>query len=471
MEIRLENVSKAYPFKTALCKVSATFAAGKIHALLGENGAGKSTLAKIISGRIKMSDGKLFVDGLETYFSSPKDALKKGIAEVQQRPLLSFSLTARQNILLSCKSFSSYGSRQFNKRLLELKEKWAPKLVLDQKIKDTGGAEHFYTGLLCALMQDFSCLILDEPSSFLTPEERKSLFLHLREEAQGGKTIILITHSKTEALNYSDTITLLQKGKLVGFFSSTQQYTSQANYIPTQGTRAYSSANEKEETKSKEKKPCIRFTNASCIPARQPAVRGITLCASYGEITAVASSNEASFVTFENFITGMSKAKCGGKVEFEEKEFSAKKYSTTFLRKNRVAIVSSNKTFRASNPDLSVEQMLSIFGGNPDQLIKKAGVAITKEEKCSSLSGGMLQRLILERELSINPSLVILCNPMQGLDVSAQASLCKRIESIAKEGAAVLVIGSHDFPMTLCSKVYSLQNGRISLSFSKDGLL
>nr|MCR5318290.1 ATP-binding cassette domain-containing protein [Treponema sp.] len=375
MEIRLENVSKAYPFKTALCKVSATFAAGKIHALLGENGAGKSTLAKIISGRIKMSDGKLFVDGLETYFSSPKDALKKGIAEVQQRPLLSFSLTARQNILLSCKSFSSYGSRLFNTRLLELKEKWAPKLSLDQKIKDTGGAEHFYTGLLCALMQDFSCLILDEPSSFLTPEERKSLFLHLREEARGGKTIILITHSKTEALNYSDTITLLQKGKLVGFFSSTQQYTSQANYIPSQGTRAYSSANEKEETKSKKKKPCIRFTNASCIPARQPAVRSITLCASYGEITAVASSNEASFVTFENFITGMSKAKCGGKVEFDEKEFSAKKYSTTFLRKNRVAIVSSNKTFRASNPDLSVEQMLSIFGGNPDQLIKKAGVA------------------------------------------------------------------------------------------------
>ena len=471
MEIRLESVSKVYPFKTALCKVNVTFAAGKIHALLGENGAGKSTLAKIISGRIKMSEGKLFLDGLESYFSSPKDALKKGIAEVQQRPLLSFSLTARQNILLSCKSFSSYGSRLFNTRLLELKEKWAPKLVLDQKIKDAGGAQHFYTGLLCALMQDFNCLILDEPSSFLTPEERKALFLHLREEAQGGKTIILITHSKTEALNYADTITLLQKGKLIGFFPSAQQYTSQLNYSPAQGTRVYSTANEKEETKSKEKKPCIRFTNAFCIPARQPAVRGITLCANYGEITAVASSNEASFVTFENFITGMSKAKCGGRVEFAEKEFNAKKYSTTFLRKNKVAIVSSNKTFRASNPDLSVEQMLSIFGGNPDVLIKKAGVSITKEEKCSSLSGGMLQRLILERELSINPDLVILCNPMQGLDVSAQAALCKRIESIAKEGAAVLLIGSNDFPMTLCSKVYSLQNGRISLSFSKDGLL
>ncbi|MBP5696652.1 MAG: ATP-binding cassette domain-containing protein [Treponema sp.] len=471
MEICLQNISKAYPFKTALCDISVTFAAGKIHALLGENGAGKSTLAKIISGRIKMTGGEVFIDGERTFFSSPKDALKKGIVEVQQRPLLSFSLTARQNILLSCKSFSSYGSRLFNTRLLELKEKWAPKLVLDQKIKDAGGAQHFYTGLLCALMQDFNCLILDEPSSFLTPEERKALFLHLREEAQIGKTIILITHSKTEALNYADTITLLQKGKLIGFFPSTQQYTSQANYISAQGTRAYSSANEKEETKSKEKKPCIRFTNASCTPARQPAVRGITLCASYGEITAVASSNEASFVTFENFITGMSKAKCGGRVEFAEKEFNAKKYSTTFLRKNKVAIVSSNKTFRASNPDLSVEQMLSIFGGNPDVLIKKAGVSITKEEKCSSLSGGMLQRLILERELSINPDLVILCNPMQGLDVSAQAALCKRIESIAKEGAAVLLIGSNDFPMTLCSKVYSLQNGRISLSFSKDGLL
>ena len=476
MEIRLENVSKAYPFKTALCGVSATFQAGKIHALLGENGAGKSTLAKIISGRIKMSDGRLFVDGAETYFSSPKDALKKGIAEVQQRPLLSFSLTAKQNILLSCKSFFSYGSTQFNKRLLEVKEKWAPKLNLDQKIKDTGGAEHFFTGLLCALIKDWNCLILDEPSSFLTPEERKSLFLHLREEAQGGKTIILITHSKTEALNYSDTITLLQKGKLAGFFPNTKLYTSQVAAKQDIGGERRSA-----DKTPKGSMPCIRFTNASCIPARQAAVRGITLCANYGEITAVASSNEASFVTFENFITGMSKAKCSGKVDFltrekdgtsqEEKEFSAKKYKSAFLRKNNIAIVSSNKTFRASNPELSVEQMLSIFGGNPDELIKKAGVSITKKEKCSSLSGGMLQRLVLERELSINPPLVILCNPMQGLDVSAQSSLCKRIESIAKEGAAVLVIGSHDFPMTLCSKVYSLQNGRISLSFSKDGLL
>ena len=476
MEIRLEKVSKIYPLKTALEGVSVTFESAKIHALLGENGAGKSTLAKIISGRIKMTSGCLFINGEPAFFSSPRDALKKGIVEVQQRPLLSYSLTAKQNILLSHKSFSSNGGKEFNAKLLALKNKWAPSLDINAKIKDLALSGQFYTGLLCALVKDFECLILDEPSAFLSFDERKELFSHLKEICKNGKTIILITHSRTEALNYADSITLLQKGKLSAFYKEPSLYKKLV-----ESSISFSSYSERQSAipKSSErakKTLCIRFTNTSCSPNKKPCIKDINLCANYGEITAVSSGDDPSFPTLEDFLTGMSQSKCSGKVEFFEKIeqppicISAKKYRASFLRDKGIAVVPSDKTFRASNPELTVGQILTVFEGNASALIKKAGVSIGKNEKCSSLSGGMLQRLVLERELSANPLLVILCNPMAGLDVNAQAGLCRRIESLTEEGVAILILGAQDFPMTLCSKVYSLNNGNLSLSFSKEGL-
>ena len=100
-------------------------------------------------------------------------------------------------------------------------------------------------------------------------------------------------------------------------------------------------------------------------------------------------------------------------------------------------------------------------------LIKDAAIEITPQQSVSDLSGGMLQRLILARELSTNPSLVIMCNPMQGLDAASQKRLCERILSLVSDKKAVILIGAEDFPLTLCSRVYTLESGILKLSFSK----
>ena len=135
-------------------------------------------------------------------------------------------------------------------------------------------------------------------------------------------------------------------------------------------------------------------------------------------------------------------------------------------------VVPSDKTFRASNPNLTVQQMLTVYlrQGNPkavadyaQKLIQQAGVAITPGEKTSSLSGGMLQRLILTRELAENPSCIILCNPLQGLDKRGQRKMTEVILRLSKQGKAVLIVGAADFPLSLCASVYALESGSLRL--------
>ena len=119
-----------------------------------------------------------------------------------------------------------------------------------------------------------------------------------------------------------------------------------------------------------------------------------------------------------------------------------------------------------------MEQLLSVYTkGDPCAtaltMIARAEVAITPEEQVSHLSGGMLQRLILTRELSGDPRLVILCNPLQGLDIQAQGELCQRLTALARAGKAILIIGAQEFPLSLCHKVYALESGRTHLRFDR----
>ena len=480
MDISLREITKKYQVKTVLDGVSIDFCSGKIHGLLGENGAGKSTLAKIITGFSAPDAGTVSINGKEVHFSKPGDALKRGLAMVNQRPLLAASLSAEENILLSIgRKNPFFLPLTTPEKLLELKQKWAPNLNLKSKVKDLGGNNRFYVSLLAALMRRPDFLILDEPSAFLDQEERKSLYVLLREYTWTGAGIMVITHSTAEAKSYCDTISVLNEGKLTG------RYENPSEYKPmtfdwnrgSQGDKASASG---------ERKTCIVLKGVSSRPKDRPALLNADIEADYGEITAVSGMKEAALGTLEDFITGMDCSYARGKVVFygsdsrtREINMPRKKMSASFLRKNGTAIVPSDKTFRASNPELTVKEMLGIHSGGKtvDEdvklMIERAGVNIRPDEKCSSLSGGMLQRLILEREFSMGnpgrtePKLIILCNPMHGLDIAAQSSLASRIERLASEGKAVLIIGSADFPMTLCSRVYSIEGGKTVLTFEK----
>lgn len=360
--LNIINLHVKYSYKTVLKGISLSFQAGKIYSLLGENGAGKSTLARVICGDIQPTSGQLFLDDKEIHLSSPKAAIAHGIVCVHQRPLLAPTISILDNLRIGT-------SRAQLQRIPELTEKWLPGKKLSEPVKNLNEKELFYTALTGALLKNPRILILDEPPALDTKK--------IRNLAESGLTIIIITHSFKEALEKSDEVVLLKDGQIL------------------------------------EIQPAALLTEAGIKEKLFGLTREIKL------------PSEIS------------------KQKITEEEVLQKR---TVLP--RVGYIPSDRVFRASNPDLTVLQLLTAYHTNlkktelekfAEKLLLDANVNIKLHEKASCLSGGMLQRLILERELAEKPDTLYLFNPTQGLDAEATERLYQRLRNLAQNGIKVII--------------------------------
>ena len=467
MDVALEHISKRYLHKTVLDDLSLVFQGGMIHALLGENGAGKSTTAAVLSGAIEADGGTILIDGKAVRFFSPRDALRSGIVCVRQRPLIADGISVWENILLG----TEYGAAgktlkkgEIFSRAELLKSKWAPHLNFRALAAHIGGDERFYTALISALIREPRMLILDEPSALLDREQRISLYANIRELADKGMNVIVITHIMQEASRYTDTVTVLQKGK------SAEHYERSALYVP----KTKSETLQLHTVRAEKSGDCISFEHIGVRPKKRPALFDVSFTAKSGGITLIEGLPESGLGTLENVVTGMESARTEGSCRIKTGERSlcidlrSGKWTPYFLRteaKLRTAIIPSDRTFRASNPGLSIEQLLCAMYGKKSadeyamRLIEKAKVSIRPDEKAASLSGGMLQRLILAREFENDPNLIIACEPLQGLDGKAAERTQKLLSDFAQRGAVVIVLSSSEFPSSLCTAHYVLEGG------------
>ena len=467
MDVALEHISKRYLHKTVLEDLSLVFQGGMIHALLGENGAGKSTTAAVLSGALEPDGGTILIDGKAVRFSSPRDALRSGIVCVRQRPLIADGISVWENILLG----TEYGAAgktlkkgEIFSRAELLKSKWAPHLNFRALAAHIGGDERFYTALISALIREPRMLILDEPSALLDREQRLSLYANIRELADKGMNVIVITHIMQEASRYTDTVTVLQKGK------GAERCERSALYVPM----IKSEAAQLHTVRTEKSGDCISFEHIGVRPKKRPALFDVSFTAKSGGITLIEGLPESGLGTLENVVTGMENARTEGLCRIKTAERSlcvdlkSGKWTPYFLRteaKLRTAIIPSDRTFRASNPDLSIEQLLcAMYGGKSadeyaTRLIEKAKVSIRPDEKAASLSGGMLQRLILAREFENDPNLIIACEPLQGLDGKAAERTQELLLNFAHRGAVVIVLSSSEFPKALCAAHYVLEGG------------
>ena len=469
MDVALEHISKRYLHKTVLEDLSLVFQGGMIHALLGENGAGKSTTAAVLSGALEPDGGRILIDGKAVRFSSPRDALRSGIVCVRQRPLIADGISVWENILLG----TEYGAAgktlkkgEIFSRAELLKSKWAPHLNFRALAAHIGGDERFYTALISALIREPRMLILDEPSALLDREQRLSLYANIRELADKGMNVIVITHIMQEASLYTDTVTVLQKGK------GAERCERSALYVP----KTKSEAAQLHTVRTEKSGDCISFAHIGVRPKKRPALFDVSFTAKSGGITLIEGLPESGLGTLENVVTGMENARTEGLCRIKTTERSlcvdlkSGKWTPYFLRteaKLRTAIIPSDRTFRASNPGLSIEQLLcAMYGGKSaneyaTRLIEKAKVSIRPDEKASALSGGMLQRLILAREFENDPNLIIACEPLQGLDGKAAEHTQKLLLNFACRGAVVIVLSSSEFPKALCAAHYVLEGGAL----------
>ena len=369
--LKLIDIHVQYSYKTVLTGVSLEFEEGKIYSLLGENGAGKSTLAHVICGDIEPTSGSIYLNQKKLKIRKPKDAIKSGIVCVHQRPLLSPSLSIRDNLKIGI-------SHKKLAEIPELTKKWLPGRDLSEKVENLSEEEAFNTSLTGALLKSPCLLILDEPP-FLDTHK-------IRELAEKGLIIIIITHSFKEAIEKSDQVIMLKDGRLL------------------------------------EKIPSSQITEEDI----RQKLFGLTKELTTPDFIEEKEITEEEVMKLREGISGSSPKMTG----------------------HSIGYIPSDKTFRASNPNLTIFQLCTAYHTSLKQtvlieyskaLLKKADANIKLYEKALCLSGGMLQRLILERELAENPEELYLFDPTHGLDLEATERLYTRLEGLAKKGTKIII--------------------------------
>ncbi len=411
MTIELRDICLSFAKKTVLYKLNLNWVGGQLHALLGENGAGKSTAANIICGELKPDSGSLLLDGRDVSFATPKDAIEHGICYVHQTPMLADSISIRENLLLGIK-------KEYKANITPVTQKWLCGINPALPAKELSGGLRFFAALCSALIKNPKLLILDEPSALLDDEQRTFLFENLRQLALDGMNIIIITHNYDEAETWCDTIDFLEDGKLV-----------------EKKRLACVTAGLKKHTKNS-------------IP-----VHNLDFPVEKGKITLIQGLSEDGLDSLEKRIINMS--------------FSGLPVKS--ITRKKCGIIPTDRKYTASNPNLTVLQMLTAALDTAQnqkpvialEMIKNAGVNITPYEKCRNLSGGMLQKLLFERELYTKPEVLILCNPLQGLDPDTCIRTCKRIKQTAEQGAYVLVLSYGAFPPEFSDIQFVLRHGKL----------
>lgn len=472
--IQLEKISKCFANKTVLKEVSLTLSQGQIHTLLGENGAGKTTLASILCGKQKPSSGQIFVENNLTEFSSPLDALKKGISIVQQRPVFVENLTLWENIALgfepvhSPKILGVINQKKAFQEISLLLEKNNIGLNLDiyKKASGLGADGIFFVAFLAALFQKPKYLLLDEPCAALDETQRKRFYELLKNLAAAGLGILVITHNISEALEYSNQISVLKKGNLVYHGQPDGKKVNDALFSVTAFSENPSST-EKESNFSKT--PIFSVSDLSARPKSGSALFNLSFSVYSGEICLIKGQQESGMNTLENIVTGMYGGKCKGFFSIEkDNPILIEKLTPKKLRRLGTGIVPFNRIFRGSNPNLKVEQVAGIYE-NPakiknvaEKIISEANISISSKELAANLSGGMLQRLILARELFYKPKFLILSEPFQGLDRAASISLVEKLVSVAKSGTGILVLAAECFTLPeYATSMFLLTGGKL----------
>lgn len=439
---------------TALDEVDIIFQSGSIHVLLGENGAGKSTLVHILSGLLAPTRGRLSLNGEPLYLKGPKDALRRGIAMVHQRPLLCDELSALDNTLLSASGFLLQ-RKTATEQVRRINAEWGSELNLSVKAKNLSPSDRLKTALFGALLQDPAFLILDEPTAVLSPADRTSFMEAVQKEAARGRGIILITHHLEEAVRWADRITVLKKGRVKltenKVFNQEAILAVMRAEIATEGNQGLWT--DTPEEKSASGAPCTFAVKDLCaVDGNRPPLVNFSLTAHKGGITGIFGYPGSPLGTLEDALCGMISLTSGtvtvhgscGRIELSRHTLTPRA-----LRACSVAMVPSNRAFRGSNPVLTIQDILRATDTEYGTPSTKEGIPAQIHRLVGTLSGGQLQRLIVAKELSSKPHIIILCEPEWGLDMQSTYLLRRRLIQEAEQGATIIILTDTPETMTI----------------------
>jgi general nucleoside transport system ATP-binding protein len=452
--VALERITKAYPGVLANDEISLDLKAGEIHTVLGENGAGKTTLMGILAGLHRPDAGRILVDGTPALLESPRGALALGIGYVQQHFSLIPTLTVAQNAVLTLRSGGTrIGVAEASEKMAEASKRYGVPVELDVAVEDLSVGDQQRAELLKALIRNPRILILDEPTSLLTPQEAGQLAEVLKKLAGEGIGIFLISHKLEEVLAVSHRVSVLRRGRHVATVpraGATTEHLAELmiGSLPTQDTSSH--------TPGIAEGP-IRLELIDVHVERDrggEAVRGVGFRVLAGEVLGIAGLEGGGQVELTEAIAGVRRV-LHGKVLIDGHDANEK--STTDGRATDIAHVPSDRLRTGLIPSLSVADNLvlpdaanppySRFGilsksairDRASELIRHFDIRVPGPTVLAGhLSGGNQQKMILARELAGRPGIIVCCYPTRGLDIAASDAVQREILSRRDEGAAVV---------------------------------
>jgi simple sugar transport system ATP-binding protein len=487
--IELRDIVKRFPGVVANDGVNLTVRRGTIHAIVGENGAGKSTLVKTLYGAHQPDEGTITVDGQQRHFRTPKDAIAVGIGMVFQHFMLADNLTVWENVVLGHEPgnplrISIGAARQ---RLVELGNQYGLSVDPDDLIADLGVGEKQRTEILKVLYRGANILILDEPTAVLVPQEVDELFRSLRELAEGGATVIFISHKLDEVLRYADGITVIRAGRTVGEVPDPSQVTAHelaemmvGSELPSPETRESTVTDVvrlevrnlriRAEDFDAGAAPLttldVSTANASTAPSsrvevRSPSARmlldNVSFVIRSGEILGVAGVEGNGQTELIEALLGLRAS--DGQILLDGEDVS--ELSTLQRREHGIGYIPQDRQKDGlvlamplwENVMLGHQTMPPFAKGawvdragahaRTDALIDEFDVRTPGPDvPAYTLSGGNQQKLVVGREMTADPRVLVAAHPTRGVDVGAQATIWDILRDARAKGLATLLISA-----------------------------
>jgi ABC-type uncharacterized transport system ATPase subunit len=455
--VALRGITKRFPAVVANEDVDFEAAAGEVHALLGENGAGKTTLSNILTGLYRPDEGEIRLWGEPVEFHSPRDALDAGIAMVHQHFRLVSPFTVAENVVLGDhrdvgRTFLLH-PRTIDRRVSELSQRYGLAVDPDARIWQLSLGEQQRVEVLKALYKDARILILDEPTAVLTPQEAQALFGTIRAMADDGRTVIFISHKLHEVKAVADRVTVLRRGRSVA--------TVPAADATLRSLAALMVGREIElgrrDGHREVGEPCLELEGVGADGDRGlAAVKDVSLTVRRGEILAVAGVAGNGQRELAETIVGM-RAPTGGTIRVQGRKLGggdareAIAAGIAYVPEDRLGTgvasglsIADNvvlKSYRrppaSRGPLLLVRKIRELA----ESLMQRYDVrASGPDVPARQLSGGNLQKVVLAREFSGDPVVLVAASPTRGLDVAGIEVVHAYLRDAAERGLGVLLL-------------------------------